>query len=94
MIKGWDTGVATMKRGEKCVLTCSPDYAYGASGSPPKIPPNATLQFEVELFKWRGEDISGDGGVVKSIVTKGTEYTNPNEGATVSGQCVSGWVGV
>ena len=47
VIKGWDEGIATMKRGEKAILTCSPEYAYGASGSPPKIPPNSTLEFEV-----------------------------------------------
>lgn len=47
VIKGWDLGVATMKKGEKAVLTCRADYAYGESGSPPKIPPGATLNFEV-----------------------------------------------
>ena len=39
-----------MKRGEKATLICSPDYAYGKRGSPPKIPPNSTLHFEVELL--------------------------------------------
>lgn len=52
VIKGWDVGVATMKRGELSELYCRADYAYGASGSPPKIPPNATLKFEVELLDW------------------------------------------
>jgi FKBP-type peptidyl-prolyl cis-trans isomerase len=47
VIKGWDKGVATMKKGEKAVLTCRADYAYGDSGSPPKIPGGATLNFEV-----------------------------------------------
>ena len=47
MIKGWDIGVATMKKGEKAILTCGADYAYGSSGSPPKIPGGATLNFEV-----------------------------------------------
>ena len=37
----------TMKRGEKALLTCKSDYAYGEAGSPPKIPPKATLHFEV-----------------------------------------------
>lgn len=47
VIKGWDQGVRTMKKGEVALLTCKPEYAYGAAGSPPKIPSNATLQFEV-----------------------------------------------
>ena len=47
--------MATMKKGELAVLTCKSEYAYGESGSPPKIPPSATLVFEVELFDWRGE---------------------------------------
>jgi len=41
-----------MKSGEKAILRCGPEYAYGAEGSPPKIPCNATLDFEVELLKW------------------------------------------
>ena len=53
VIKGWDLGFATMKKGEKAVLTCSPKYAYGANGSPPKIPGNSTLQFDVELLGFR-----------------------------------------
>lgn len=47
VVKGFDLGIASMKKGEKAVLTFKPDYAYGSSGSPPNIPPNATLIFEV-----------------------------------------------
>lgn len=85
VIKGWDVGVATMKKGEKCILTCRPDYAYGEKGSPPKIPGNSTLQFEVELLEWRGEDISKDGGVMKSIVTEGKDYSRPSDGTKCNG---------
>ena len=49
VIKGWDVGFATMKRGEKAVLTIRSDYGYGDAGSPPNIPPKATLNFDVEL---------------------------------------------
>ena len=52
VIKGWDKGVATMQKGEKAELFCRADYAYGESGSPPKIPGGATLKFEVELLSW------------------------------------------
>lgn len=41
-----------MKKNEKAMLTCAPDYAYGAAGSPPTIPANATLKFEVELLNF------------------------------------------
>ena len=50
VISAWDKGFATMRKGEKGLLTCGPTHAYGAAGSPPKIPANATLVFEVELL--------------------------------------------
>eukprot|EP00744_Colponema_vietnamica_P010353 GILI01014639.1.p1 GENE.GILI01014639.1~~GILI01014639.1.p1 ORF type:complete len:482 (+),score=182.79 GILI01014639.1:106-1551(+) len=52
VIKGWDLGVATMKKGERARLACTAPYAYGESGFPPSIPANATLNFDVELFSF------------------------------------------
>ncbi|KAG9135867.1 hypothetical protein Leryth_002579 [Lithospermum erythrorhizon] len=49
VIKAWDIALKTMKVGEVAKLTCKPEYAYGIAGSPPDIPPDATLVFEVEL---------------------------------------------
>nr|XP_033804380.1 peptidyl-prolyl cis-trans isomerase FKBP4-like [Geotrypetes seraphini] len=85
VIKAWDIAVATMKNGEICQIICKPEYAYGSSGSPPKIPPNATLAFEVELFEFKGEDLSEDedGGIIRRIRVKGEGYSKPNDGAVV-----------
>ncbi|CAL1278681.1 unnamed protein product [Larinioides sclopetarius] len=95
VIKAWDIGVATMKKGEKCILYCHPDYAYGSKGSPPKIPENATLVFEVELFKWQMEDVSSDkdNGILRSIITEGEGYITPGEGSNVEVHLVGSYNG-
>ena len=50
VIPCWTEGVQKMKPGGKAKLTCPPAIAYGAKGAAGVIPPNSTLNFEVELI--------------------------------------------
>ncbi|CAK0826628.1 unnamed protein product [Prorocentrum cordatum] len=78
VIAGWDKGVATMKKGELATFTISPEFAYGATGQPPKIPEDATLIFEIELLSFVAkDDLFGDGCVIKTVLAEGTGWTKP-----------------
>lgn len=53
VIPGLELGIATMKVGGHRKITIPPNLAYGSAGSPPAIPPNATIVYDVWLSSAR-----------------------------------------
>ena len=49
VIRGWDEGIALMRKGEKGELLIPSALGYGSRGAGASIPPNAVLRFEVEV---------------------------------------------
>lgn len=54
VIPCWTEAVQMMKPGGKARITCPPGLAYGERGAGGVIPPNATLNFEIELISIGG----------------------------------------
>ncbi|KAH9675193.1 peptidylprolyl isomerase [Citrus sinensis] len=80
VIKGWDEGVATMKKGERAIFFIPSVLAYGEAGSPPLIPSNSSLVFDIELLSWSAiRDITGDGGILKKIIKEGEGWATPRD---------------
>ncbi|XP_024162744.1 70 kDa peptidyl-prolyl isomerase isoform X1 [Rosa chinensis] len=72
--------MVTMKKGEIALFTVPAEPAYGVGGRGCDVPPNAAVQFEVELISWiRVVDLSKDGGIVKKILEKGRRNESPGD---------------
>ena len=54
VIPCWTEGIQKLKVGGEATLICPPEIAYGAGGAPPRIPPGATLVFDVTLHEIAG----------------------------------------
>ncbi|KAJ8604888.1 hypothetical protein CTAYLR_010422 [Chrysophaeum taylorii] len=53
VVLGVDRGLVQMSFGERSTLTVSAEYAYGAAGLEPLVPPNSTLIFDLELLRMK-----------------------------------------
>lgn len=79
-----------MKKGERAIFFIPSVLAYGDSGSPPLIPPNSSLVFDIELLSWSTiRDITGDGGILKKIIKEGEGWATPRDNDEVLGNTKS-----
>ena len=53
VIKGWDEGIALLKKGSSAKLLIPSELAYGSRGAGGVIPPDTSLIFEVELVDFK-----------------------------------------
>lgn len=51
MVDGWDKALRSMKVGERSIVRVTdPNLGYGSTGIPPIVPPNAVLEFDIEVL--------------------------------------------
>ncbi|XP_051130629.1 70 kDa peptidyl-prolyl isomerase-like isoform X2 [Andrographis paniculata] len=68
-----------MKKGETAMFTLPPHLAYGVEANA-VVPPNSTVQFEVELLSWiTVVDVCKDGGIIKKILKHGEPIGPPGD---------------
>lgn len=50
VIQGWDQIIQLMRPGDKWLVIIPPELGYGTRGSSPRIPPDTTLVFTMQLL--------------------------------------------
>ena len=99
VIPGWRQSLEDMNIGERRRIRIPPDLGYGQAGSPPRIPANATLIFDVKLVAGlSGEDAMATAtavtGAARATITAVSEeveatFTAIAEEATVEAESSS-----
>ena len=81
VIKGLDIVLETMYTDETCSVFIHPNYGYGETGSPPKVPPHSVLIFDLKVVKveYTGEDITDEESKMIFKITLDNSKLDSNE---------------
>ena len=94
VIQGFKQGLIGMQPGGVRNISIPSALGYGPAGSPPSIPPNSDLVFEVKLLSSSTPTTTGSGGTSGSTGTgttgTGTGSTGTGSGSTTTGGGTSG----
>ncbi|MEO1008825.1 MAG: FKBP-type peptidyl-prolyl cis-trans isomerase [Planctomycetota bacterium] len=52
-VEGWKRALPGMRPGGVIQIVMPPELGFGSEGSPPLVPPDATLVYEIELINWK-----------------------------------------
>ncbi|KAL3505106.1 hypothetical protein ACH5RR_034947 [Cinchona calisaya] len=79
VVSGLLHGIITMRKGETALFTMPPELGYGEAGAE-GVPPNSSIQFEVEFISWISVvDVCKDGGIIKRVMEKGEMMGPPGD---------------
>lgn len=92
VVRGFELAVMSMVEGEQAVITLKPEYAFGQSGSPPKVPAGVNVTFDTTIEKIECPDFSPDKDrtFLRKTLVAGKGWDTPNEGCILHIH-IKGW---
>jgi len=72
-VDGVEEGVCSMRVGERAIITCAPEWAFGSAGIGDIVPPDTVVVYDIELLGW------SDGPPVESedLDLRAYRYSHP-----------------